>query len=124
MTPPTIRYPAAMQYYQMWCNLKESHKDLEFAANVDAYLSHLRNAGRIEGFRITRRKFGFGPDGLGEFNITVWTKDLTQLDSAFSMVAPREGHTEQLHRAVYSMVTDFKSALYRDFPDPERVGPR
>ncbi|HYE61163.1 MAG TPA: DUF6614 family protein [Phycisphaerales bacterium] len=111
-----------MQYYQMWCNLRESHKDLEFCANVTAYLGHLKDAGKLEGFRITRRKFGFGPDNLGEFNITVWTRDLTQLDAAFSMVAPREGHTEHLHRAVYSMVTDFKSGLYRDFPDPERVG--
>jgi len=111
-----------MQYYQMWCNLRESHKDLEFCTTVNAYLGHLKAAGKIEGFRITRRKFGFGPDGLGEFNVTVWTENLAQLDSAFSMVAPREGQTEQLHRAVYSMVTDFKSGLYRDFPDPERVG--
>lgn len=110
-----------MQFYQMWCNLRDSHRDLEFCRNVNAYLGHLQAAGRIEGFRITRRKFGFGPDALGEFNVTVWTRDLTQLDEAFSMVAPRTGETERLHAAVYSMVTDFKSGLFRDYPDPERL---
>ena len=92
-----------MQYYQMWCNLVDGHRDLEFAKNADAWLSHLQSAGKIEGFRITRRKLGFGPEELGEFNITVWTRDLAQLDAAFSKVAARAGETEQLHRAVYSM---------------------
>ena len=110
-----------MNYYTMWCNLRESHKDLEFARNVNAYLSHLQSNGHIEGWRLARRKFGFGPDGLGEFQITVWTKDLAQLDAAFGHVATRAGDVENLHRPVYSMVTDFKSALYRDFPDPQRA---
>ena len=110
-----------MQYYQMWCNLADSHRDVEFSKNVRAYLGHLQEKGKLEGFRITRRKLGFGPTELGEFNITVWTRDMAQLDQAFSQVAARDGQTEQLHRAVYSMVTDFRAGLYRDFPDPERV---
>lgn len=112
-----------MNYYHMWANLKESHRDLEFAGHVRAYLDHLKSHARIEGWSLSRRKFGFGPDGLGEFHIVVWTKDLAQLDAAFSMVATRDGEIERLHRPVYSMVTDFKSALFRDFPDPERVRP-
>jgi hypothetical protein len=104
-----------MNYYTMWCNLRESHKDLEFAKNVNAYLGHLKEQGHIEGWRLARRK-------LGEFQITVWTSDLAQLDRAFGHVATRTGDVEGLHRPVYSMVTDFKSALYRDFPDPERAG--
>ena len=109
-----------MQYYQIWCNLRDSHRDLEFCGNVRAYLGYLKDAGKLEGFTITRRKFGFGPDGLGEFNITIATRNMEQLDAAFSTVAPREGRLEELHRAVYSMVTDFRSGLYREFPDPER----
>jgi len=111
-----------MQYYEMWCNLRESRKDLEFCKAVDAYLGHLKSKGRIEGWRLTRRKFGFSPPDLGEFHITVWTNDLAQLDHAFDLVATRDGEVEKLHMPVYSMVTDFKSALYRDFPDPQRVG--
>lgn len=113
-----------MNFYHMWFNLKESHppKDVEFARAVDAYLGHLKGLGKIEGWNLTRRKFGFGPDGLGEFHCVVWTKDLAQLDEAFSQVAPRAGETERLHRPVYESVTDFKSALYRDFPDASRSG--
>ncbi|MEK6703820.1 MAG: DUF6614 family protein, partial [Planctomycetota bacterium] len=67
--------------------------------------------------------FGFGPPEVGEFHCEVWTNDLAQLDTAFSLVATRDGQVETLHRPVYSAVKDFKSALYRDFPDPERTGP-
>jgi hypothetical protein len=111
-----------MQYYQMWCNLVDSHRDLEFARNVNAYLGYLQSRGKIAGFRLSRRKFGFGPPELGEFNITVWTENLAQLDEAFSVVATRDGEVEALHRPVYSMVKDFKAALFRDFPDPQRAG--
>ena len=67
----------------MWFNLKESHRDVEFCGHVDKYLGHLKGLGKIDGWRLVRRKFGFGPAELGEFNITVWTKDLAQLDGAF-----------------------------------------
>lgn len=104
----------------MWCNLKDSRKDLEFAAAVKAYLDYLKGAGKIQRWSLERRKFGFGPAGLGEFHIVVSTDDLAQLDAAFSTVATRSGEVERLHAPVYSAVTDFVSALYRDFPDPER----
>ena len=110
-----------MNYYDMWCNIRDSRKDLEFAAAVKAYLDRLQEMGRIEGWKLTRRKFGFGPDGLGEFHISVWTRDLAQLDQAFSTVAARSGEIEDLHRPVYAMAVDFKSSLSRDFPDPERA---
>ena len=35
--------------------------------------------------------------------------------------AARDGEVEKLHARVYSLVTDFRAALYRDFPDPERA---
>lgn len=111
-----------MNYYEIWVNLKDSRQDLEFCKAVDAYMGHLNSQGRLESWRITRRKFGFGPDGLPEFHISIAFKDLAQMDLAFSHVATRAGDVERLHHPVYSMVTDFKSALYRDFPDPERVG--
>lgn len=111
----------AMNYYNMWVNLKDSRRDVEWAGHVKAYLDHLKGEGKIEGWSLTRRKFGFGPAGLGEFNVCVWCKDLAQLDSAFSLVATRTGEVERLHAPVYSMVTDFVSGLTRDFPDPERA---
>ena len=87
-----------------------------------AYLGHLQSQDLIEGWSLTRRKFGFGPGGLGEFCIVVMVRDLAQFDRAFGHVATRTGEVERLHAPVYSMVTDFTSALYRDFPDPQRAG--
>jgi hypothetical protein len=109
-----------MNTYHIWCNLKDSRQDVLWAGHVQRYLDFLKQKGTIESWNLQRRKFGFGPEALGEFHITINAQDLAQLDSAFNVVATREGHVEQLHAPVYSMVTDFKSALYRDFPDPQR----
>ncbi len=109
-----------MNYYIIWCNLRDSHRDLEFSRAVADYLGHLKQQGLIAGFNLARRKLGFGPDHLGEFQITINALDLAALDAAFGEVAKRSGEMEQLHVAVYSQVTDFKAALYRDFPDPQR----
>lgn len=112
----------SLQYYHMWFNLLDSSKDLQFAEAVANYLGHLKDNGLIEGWSLARRKFGFGPAELGEFHCVVRTTDLAQLDRAFGLVATRRGDVERLHHPVYSMVKDFKSALFRDFPDPQRVG--
>ncbi|MEE9169473.1 MAG: DUF6614 family protein [bacterium] len=106
-----------MDYYQIWCNLKESSKDLDFCENVHQYLGQLQEDGRINGFQITRRKLGFGPSELGEFNISILVNDLSQLEKTFQHVAARKGEIERLHHAVYSAVKDTTFALYRDFPD-------
>lgn len=110
-----------MQHYHMWFNLRDSRKDLEFADAVAQYLNHLKDQGKIDSWTLTRRKFGFSPPTLGEFHCVVHTRDLAQLDDAFGLVATRTGEVERLHNPVYSMVTDFTSALYRDFPDPQRA---
>lgn len=112
-----------MNHYEIWCDLKDSHEDLAFADAVIAYLSALQDRGHIQAFQITRRKLGFGPSELGEFHITLTVKDLRQLEEGFETIAARDGAIEQLHAAVYSRVTNFKSALYRDFPDPQRKPP-
>lgn len=110
-----------MNYYHIWVNLAQSHDDLGFVKAVHAYMNHLKADGRIGGFRLTRRKLGFGPPEIGEFHIEIAFNDMAQMDYAFGAVAPRSGDVEKLHRDVYSRVTDFRSALYRDFPDPERT---
>lgn len=109
-----------MDYYQIWCDLKDSSKDLDFTINVKKYLGFLQQQGKINGFTITRRKLGFGPTDLGEFNICIQVEDLAQLESSFQHVATRSGEIEILHKAVYGAVKDTKFALYRDFPDAVR----
>lgn len=109
-----------MDCYEIWFNLRDSARDVDFSRDVAAYLGHLKSRGSIESYRLRRRKLGFGPPELGEFVITIETRDLAQLDSAFQSAASRTGEVETLHRKVYSAVCDVRFALWRDFPDHVR----
>ena len=109
-----------MDYYHAWFDLRNTAKDVEFSQRVNDFLGHMKEKGMIEGFSLSRRKLGFGPSELGEFHITVETKDMAQLDQAFLHAATRGPDVEPLHAGVYSMVENVKFALYRDFPDAVR----
>ncbi len=109
-----------MDIYHGWFNLKEGEADGEFARHFAAYMGNLKEAGRIAGWRLTRRKLGLGPSFLPEFHIMIETTGLAQLDDAFAAVASRSGAVEDLHHAVNSRVRDVFFALYRDFPDATR----
>ncbi|HXH61158.1 MAG TPA: DUF6614 family protein [Fimbriimonadaceae bacterium] len=109
-----------MDYYEIWVNLVPGTNDMEFSRCVRAYLDHLVAQGDMDSYTFRRRKLGFGPDGLGEFNVTLKFRSLAHIDEAFFDVAKRSGETEKLHHEVYSKVKDFKAGLYRDYPDPVR----
>ena len=110
-----------MDTYHAWFDLKDTLKDVEFSGHPQRYLDHLKEQGKIRGYRLSRRKLGFGPAGLGEFHVAIDVTNLAQLDEAFSLVVTREPGIEALHAAVYSAIKDVKFALYRDFPDSGRV---
>ncbi len=110
-----------MDIYHIWCSLKPGESDTEFADAAHAYLGHLRDEGRLSGFRITRRKLGLGHPNLPEWNILLEFDDLAQMDEAFSKVASRADPVESFHHAVNSKVDEIFFALYRDFPDSIRV---
>ena len=110
-----------MDHYEIWCDIKDSHKDLQFASDVSAYLGRLKEQGLLERFGLSRRKLGFGPDSLGEFHVSIAVQDMMQLERLFEVIAARSGEIESLHAKVYSQVVNFKAALYRDFPDPQRT---
>lgn len=109
-----------MNCYEIWTDLRPGVGDLEFVEAVNRYLGHLVREARMEGFRIKRRKLGFGPDGLGEWHLSLEFRDLRQLEDAFDVIAARTGEIEELHHDVYSKVVNLKFGLYRDFPDPVR----
>jgi hypothetical protein len=109
-----------MDLYHIWCDLKPGVRDVALVEGVQKYLGHLKSAGLIESFRLTRRKLGFGPAGLGEFHIMVETNDLAQLDAAFRSVSSRQNPVEDFHFGTNSLVHNAVFALYRDFPDPHR----
>jgi len=109
-----------MDIYHVWCDLKPGVGDLTFTEKAGQYLGHLKEQRLIEGFRLTRRKLGLGPSGLGEFHLMIEVRDLAQLDAAFNRSASRREPTEGFHFGVNSLVTNATFALYRDFPDPVR----
>lgn len=109
-----------MDLYHVFCDLKPGVSDLAFAERAGAYLDHLKAAGLIGAFRLTRRKLGFGLPGLGEFHLIIEVKDLSQLEAAFATVASRSEPVESLHFGLNSLVRNATFALYRDFPDPVR----
>jgi hypothetical protein len=109
-----------MDIYHGWCDLKPGVKDTDFARAFTAYMTHLREQGAIVSSRLTRRKLGLGPRELGEFHFMIETRDLAQLDAAFSVAAARREPTESVHHGVNSLVCNLAFALYRDFPDAHR----
>lgn len=111
-----------MNTYEVWCDLAPGIGDLEFVASLRAYLDPLVAEGRMVRYRIRRRKLGFGPEGIGEWNVSMDFKGLAQLDEAFVRVSRRDAEIENLHAAVFSKVVNFRSGLYREFPDPHREG--
>ena len=109
-----------MDVYQISCDLKPGVRDHQFVAALDDYLGALKSGGNIESWRLLRRKLGLGIPALGEFQILIETRDLAQLDAAFTAVSTRNAPVEGQHHGVNSLVQNFQAALYRDFPDPHR----
>jgi hypothetical protein len=110
-----------MDVYQISCDLRPGVRDRDFTAALEAYLGLLKAEGLIDGWRLLRRKLGLGLNGLGEFQILIETRDLTQLDSAFSAVARRSEPLEGRHHGLNALVMNFQAGLYRDFPDAGRL---
>lgn len=110
-----------MNIYHIWCNLKSGVKDTDFSDAVHTYLDNLKQSGELAEFRITRRKLGLSPVHLAEFHIMLEFETLNQLDNAFNRVSSRSDPVESFHHAVNSKVQDVSFALYRDFPDTNRV---
>lgn len=110
-----------MDVYQISCDLKSGVRDHQFVAALDGYLGALKASGKIERWRLLRRKLGFGMPALGEFQILIETRDLAQLDAAFTAVSTRNEPVEGAHYGVNALVQNFQAALYRDFPDEHRV---
>ena len=110
-----------MNCYLASFGLKEGVHDADFVRDLEAYMTHLKTEGLVEGHRLLRRKLGLGPASLGEFLLIIEVRDLAQLERAFQQVGSRAEPVESKHFAVNSKVKDIVFALYRDFPDSMRA---
>ena len=108
-----------MDVYELRVDLRPGVSDTDFVAALEGYLGALVAQGRLESWRLLRRKLGFGAGQ--EVKGLIETRDLAQLDDAFRHVSTRSGEIEGLHHGVNSLVVNFEAALYRDFPDAHRV---
>ena len=93
---------------------------MDFVEALSRWLGALKGDGKIESWRLMRKKLGLAPAHVGEFQIMIETRDLTQLDEAFRVAATRSEPAESAHHGVNSLVVNFQAALYRDFPDANR----
>ena len=107
-----------MDVYELSVDLRPGVRDSDFVEALDRYLDALAVDGRIQSWRLLRRKLGLG--NRQEFKVLIETRDLAQLDEAFTAVAARSEPLEELHHGVNSLVVNFEAALYRDFPDANR----
>lgn len=110
-----------MDVYQIFADLKPGVRDHAFAEALSSFLSRLKAEGKIESWRLLRRKLGLGPAHGGEFQILIETRDLAQLDAAFFAASSRAEPIESAHHGVNALVVNFQAALYRDFPDAHRI---
>lgn len=108
-----------MDVYELSVDLRSGVRDTDFVTALDTYLGALQQDGRIESWRLLRRKLGFGVGT--EFKVLIETRDLAQLEAAFQLVSTRQDPIETAHHGVNSLVTNFQAALFRDFPDPQRA---
>ncbi len=109
-----------MDHYIIWFNLKDTNKAHKFTEDLNSFLSYLQKKNLIIDYKLLRRKLGFGPSHLGEFQLDMRYYDLKQLDDVFhNMITGMSTENELgvLHRKVYSQIKDMQTALYRDFPD-------
>ena len=110
-----------MTSYLCLIDLKSDARALAFAAALDAWLLLLRDDGCIGDWRLMRRKLNLAGDDFGDFLLEIHVRDLAQLDAAFHYLGRADGAARQLYDRMNQHVARVRYALYRPFPDPERV---
>jgi hypothetical protein len=84
-------------------------------------MEHLLSQKVILGWRLCRRKLGFGAPQSRDFLLEIEVRDMTQLDQAFRYAGQVDEEIEQLYTTMHQMVGECDIGLYRPFPDPERA---
>src|SRR3954453_3262131 len=72
-----------MDIYNAWFDLKPGVSDTEFSDRLAAYMDTLKNDGRMQGWRLMRRKLGLSAAPVGEFHVMMEFSGMAQLDQAF-----------------------------------------
>ena len=109
-----------MNLYHCMIDLKQDAKALTFSIAVDAWMTHLKKAGKINHWRMLRRKLNLASENHSDFLLEIEVNDLAQLDLAFRESGKQDEDVARLHRAVNDLIGNSSIGLYRSYPDPER----
>lgn len=110
-----------MTSYLCMIDLKSDARALAFAAALEGWLTLLRDEGRVEDWRLMRRKLNLAGDDFSDFLLEVKVRDLAQLDAAFRYLGRADEDARVRYDRMNQHIARVRYALFRDFPDPERV---
>jgi hypothetical protein len=102
-------------------DLKSDARALAFALALDTWLSLLRAEGKIETWRLMRRKLNLTGPGGADFLLEISLRDLAQLDEAFGFLGHAGEEAAQRYDQMRQHIAHVEFGLYRPFPDPQGV---
>lgn len=108
-----------MDVYTIYADHTHEVTAPEFARLMKRFLDKMCDAGRLEGYRITRMKLGFRSMDLPEFRIDMDFMNMQQLDDAMTSILENENSIEDEHIGFnhFVDVETIQHFLYRDYPD-------
>ena len=110
-----------MTIYHCMIDLKSDARALQFAAALDAWMTHLCDAALITDWRLLRRKLNLvGPAGC-DFLLEITLTDMAQLDRAFAHLGGADDRAVRLYEQMHQHIARADMSLYRPFPDAARV---
>ena len=107
-----------MTTYHCMIDLKPNANALAFAHAVNHWFTGLKDAGKISGWHLQRRKLHLAGPGFGDFLLSIDVLDLAQLDLAFAHLGGQDDSAARAYDQMHGMIERFEVGLYRSFPDP------
>ena len=108
-----------MNVYICLIQLKSDARALAFAQALDAWMTLLRDSGRIDDWRLLRCKLNLASDAFTDFLLQITVRDLAQLDLAFGFLAEGGDDAVQRYDRMRQHIARVEFGLYRPYPDPQ-----
>jgi hypothetical protein len=110
-----------MNLYHCMIDLKSDARAMSFALALDAWLTLLRDGGRIGSWRLMRRKLNLAGPGCADFLLEIEVQDLAQLDRAFGFLGEAGDDAIRRYEQMRQHIARVEYGLYRPYPDPEKA---
>ncbi len=110
-----------MNSYYCAIDLKDDAKALAFAHALEIWMNILKSRNDILDWRLSRRKLNLADAPYRDFLLEVAVESLEQLDRAFQTTGEQSDEVNTAYRNVHALIRRADFALYRPFPDPQRV---